>query len=166
MDSEERCRLLTAGSIAKQICDKIKENLSFECSAGIGENKLTARLCCGMNKPHSITIMTHQSIPRVGEETDISKLAGLGGVIGENIKESFGIQMMNKLKDLDPKTLSKILKIKLGFAKKIIGWGHGIHHEPVTERLVPCTVTAGKTFSSKSFVFQLVSQFLNSHLCF
>lgn len=66
-------KLLIAATICNEIRAAVKAKTGYECSAGIGHNKILAKLVCGINKPNKQTLLpiTHvDHLYRLGNEIE------------------------------------------------------------------------------------------------
>lgn len=50
-------KLLIGATIVNEIRAAVKAKTGYECSAGIGHNKILAKLVCGINKPNKQTLL-------------------------------------------------------------------------------------------------------------
>ena len=62
-NKKSNIKLMLAAAIVNEIRAEVKSKTGFTCSAGIGHNKILAKLTCGMNKPNKQTILPLKSIP-------------------------------------------------------------------------------------------------------
>ncbi len=67
-------KLAMGALIVNEIRANIKENLGFNCSAGIAHNKTLAKLCCGINKPNKQTILPLSAHEGLMAKTPIQKM--------------------------------------------------------------------------------------------
>jgi hypothetical protein len=65
-------------ALARRIQDRIRAVTSLECTVGIGENKLQAKLAAGFGKPAGIFRLTHQSWYEVLGDRPTDALWGVG----------------------------------------------------------------------------------------
>ena len=57
--------LLVASSIVNEIREAVKIKTGYDCSAGIGHNKILAKLICGFNKPNKQTLIPLKQVPEM-----------------------------------------------------------------------------------------------------
>ena len=67
-----------AKRIAREIKAKIKERLGLLCSAGIGPNKVVAKIACKMQKPDGLVEIKSEDIDKVFSGLPVEKLQGVG----------------------------------------------------------------------------------------
>jgi DNA polymerase-4 len=92
-------------ALARRIQDRIRAVTSLECTVGIGENKLQAKLANGFGKPAGIFRLTHQSWYEVlgGRPTDA--LWGIGARTARRLA-ALGIHTVADLAGTDPRELA------------------------------------------------------------
>lgn len=80
--TREDLRLLHAAKIALRLRETVKESLGYECSAGIGNNKMLAKLGSALNKPYNQTYILPRHVKQLMERTPLRKIRFLGGKLG------------------------------------------------------------------------------------
>ena len=92
-------------ALARRIQDRIRAVTSLECTVGIGENKLQAKLAAGFGKPAGVFRLTHQSWYPVlgGRPTDA--LWGVGPKTARRLA-ALGIHTVADLAGTDPRDLA------------------------------------------------------------
>lgn len=139
-------RLFHGSMFTEELLAHLFSHTCFRASAGIGTNKLMAKLAAGLNKPSSITILPHTALSRVGYMVDLKSIPGLSGSRGEQVKKTFGIDTMGELSELSKETLESYLQPEL--AHKVFCWARGWSDAPVVPKLMMEEVSCGKTFPS------------------
>ena len=98
--------LSEAIEIARDIKQKIKDNLQLTGSAGVSYNKFMAKLASEMQKPDGLTVITPVNAIKILENLEIRKFHGIGKATAEKMN-NMGIKTGKDLKDL---TLQYLLK--------------------------------------------------------
>lgn len=142
---EEDERLIVGSQIMQMIRDQVKQATNFTCSAGIAHNKVLAKLCAGFKKPNGQSVLPASCINTVFAKTNIAKVRGLGGKLGQEIRAQFAVETMLQLQNV-PKEM-----ICAAYGQKTGQWIHdlanGNDDEPVTSRMLNKSVGSGKNFN-------------------
>jgi len=137
--------LLVGAYAVKQIRNKILDQTQFKCSAGISRNKMLAKLSSVLNKPNGQTLLPLSSVPFLYRTTPITKVANLGGKLGEEIKKIFKIELMSELAELSQSQLAQHFNSKT--CQWLINVSKGLEHRPVVARSIPKSIGCGKNFT-------------------
>src|SRR5262249_31754169 len=92
-------------ALARQIQDRIRAATSLECTVGIGENKLQAKLAAGFGKPAGIFRLPPQSWYRVLGARPTDVLWGIGSKTARRLA-GLGIHTVADLAGTDPRDLA------------------------------------------------------------
>lgn len=112
---------------AKDIKRRIKEELGFTCSIGIGPNKLIAKLASDMNKPDGLTIIKQEEVLELLETLPVEKLCGIGDKTKGKLL-SLGIKTCGEL----GRTPVPLLRRHFGIIGVALNqMGQGIDNSPV-----------------------------------
>ncbi|MBU2995757.1 DNA polymerase IV [Cellulophaga baltica] len=143
----------SASLIAKEIRQRIFDELNLVASAGISINKFIAKVASDVNKPNGQKTVNPEEVEKFLEELEIRKFYGVGKVT---------TQKMYKLgiftgKDLKQKSEDFLIEY---FGKSGTHYYHvvrGIHNSPVKPHRTPKSVGAERTFSENlsSEIFML-----------
>lgn len=68
----------SAEQIARQIKERIRDELGLSCSVGIAPNKLLAKLASDLQKPDGLVIVQPDQVPRLLETMPVKELCGIG----------------------------------------------------------------------------------------
>ncbi|CAK9301325.1 unnamed protein product [Gordionus sp. m RMFG-2023] len=140
----EYLSLVYGAILTKQIRNSILSKCGFECSAGISQNKILAKLGCGLNKPNKQTIVAPDAIEELYKTVPLKKISGLGGKLGNSLQSKYDITYMYEL------TKIPLARLKEDFGNKCAEWLHdlskGIENEPIKNRLIPKSIGCGKNF--------------------
>ena len=143
----------SASMIAKEIRQRIWEELELRASAGISVNKFVAKIASDINKPNGQkTIKPEEVIPFL-EELPVAKFYGVGKVTAAKMHQ-LGIFVGA---DLKKKTLEELIKL---FGKSGLHYYNivrGIHNSIVKPNRIRKSIAAERTFSENlsSEVFML-----------
>lgn len=133
----------SASLIAKEIRQRIFDELQLNASAGISNSKFVAKIASDINKPNGQkTIQPEEVIPFL-EELPIEKFFGIGKVTASKMY-SLGIFTGNDLKKKDVEFLTKHFKKSGSHYYNIV---RGIQHSEVRPNRLRKSVAAEHTFS-------------------
>ncbi len=79
--------------VVEKIRSEILKETEFNCSAGIGHNKMLAKLVCSKNKPKQQTIIPEHFVQQLFKDIHIHSVRNLGGKLGNKLIEKFNIQV-------------------------------------------------------------------------
>ena len=92
-------------SFARLVQDRIGASTQLECSVGIGENRLQAKLATGFGKPAGIFRLTYQTWFEVLGEQPASALWGIGAKTANKLTE-LGISTVSQLATAETSALA------------------------------------------------------------
>jgi len=143
----------SATLIAKEIRQRIFDELQLNASAGISINKFVAKIASDINKPNGQKTINPEEVIPFLETLDIRKFFGVGKVTAEKMYQ-LGIFTGS---DLKQKTL---VFLETNFGKSGLHYYNvvrGIHNSPVKPHRIPKSVGAERTFNENlsSEVFML-----------
>jgi len=90
---------------AREIQQRVRVATDLDCSVGIGENKLQAKLATGFGKPAGIFRLTHASWFAVFGERPTDVLWGIGSKTAKRLS-TMGISTVLELSQADPQALA------------------------------------------------------------
>jgi DNA polymerase-4 len=157
----------SATLIAKEIRQRIFEDLNLTASAGISINKFVAKVASDINKPNGQKTVNPEEVLEFLESLDIRKFYGIGKVTAEKM---YKLGIFNG-QDLKSRSL-EFLDSKFGksgrYYYQIV---RGLHNSEVKPHRTPKSVGAERTFSENlsSEVFMIdklryIAQELESRL--
>lgn len=143
----------SATLIAKEIRQRIFDELQLNASAGISINKFIAKVASDINKPNGQKTVNPEEVIPFLETLDIRKFYGVGKVTAEKMYK-LGVFTGN---DLKKKTLEFL---ETNFGKSGSYYYHvvrGIHNTAVKPHRIPKSVGAERTFTENlsSEIFML-----------
>ncbi|MPQ24726.1 DNA polymerase IV [Bacillus paralicheniformis] len=95
---------------AKEIQERLQEELLLPSSIGIAPNKFLAKMASDMKKPLGITILRKREVPRILWPMDISEMYGVGRKTAEKLK-TLNIDKIGDLAAADEYALKRLLGI-------------------------------------------------------
>ncbi|PKB42836.1 DNA polymerase-4 [Cellulophaga sp. RHA19] len=143
----------SASLLAKEIRERIFNELGLTASAGISINKFIAKVASDYNKPNGQKTVNPEEVLSFLEELEIRKFYGVGKVTAEKM---YKVGIFTGL-DLKNKTLEFL---ENNFGKSGAYYYHvvrGIHNSPVKPNRIPKSVGAERTFNENlsSEIFML-----------
>jgi len=115
LDVSEKCKTYgKAEALAKEIKSEVLRKEKLTCSAGIGPNKLIAKMASREHKPDGLTIITPRSAKKFLTEKPVEKLFGIGPKTFEVLKH-YKIKTINDLACMNVETLQKEFGDRKGF---------------------------------------------------
>ena len=140
-------KLAIGAAIVEEMRAEVYNQTGFRCSAGIGHNKVLAKLICSLHKPNKQTVLPHSQVKSYFAKVNLNKVRGLGGKLGDAISESLECQTMGDLAQIS------ILDLRRHFDEKTTTWlfnlARGVEHEEVKERDLPKSIGCSKNFRGK-----------------
>lgn len=118
---------LFATQIANQIRQTVHRELGLTCSAGVGPNKLIAKIASDINKPNGITVVQPHQVEAFMENLPLRKIHGVGPATDKKLA-TLGFRICRDLWNCDP----HIIETNLGsMGRWILRAAKGIDHRPV-----------------------------------
>jgi len=134
----------SATLIAKEIRERIFNEVGLRASAGISSNKFVAKIASDINKPNGQkTIPPNEIIPFL-EELPIGKFYGIGKVTASKMR-NMGIFKGADLKNKTEEFLIKHFKKSGAYYYKIV---RGIHNSEVKPNRIRKSIAAEHTFTT------------------
>ena len=132
----------SASLIAKEIRQRIFEELNLNASAGISNSKFVAKIASDINKPNGQKTIPPEDVIEFLEELPIEKFFGIGKVTASKMY-SLGIFIGKNLKDKSLEFLTQHFKKSGGHYYNIV---RGIHNSEVKPNRERKSVAAEHTF--------------------
>ena len=114
-------------SFARQIQSAVREATALECSVGIGDNTLRAKIATGFAKPAGIFRLTQRNWFQVMGDKPTTALWGIGSRTAAKLA-TFGIHTVSDLAAADPTMLAEHLGPVMGPWYVQLGRGVGRAH--------------------------------------
>lgn len=143
----------SATLIAKEIRQRILDELGLAASAGISINKFIAKVASDINKPNGQKTVNPEEVIEFLEELEIRKFYGVGKVTAQKMYK-LGIFTGNDLKEKTLEFLDEHFGKSGGYYYHVV---RGIHNSEVKPHRIPKSVGAERTFSENlsSEIFML-----------
>lgn len=151
--------LLHGADIVKEVLDTVQEKLGYTISAGVGQNKLLAKLACHRSKPNGLAVLPTSAFRRIQHEMPFTKIPGLGGDAGMEIEQKFKIDTIKEFRDyfydkglwewLDANKRDEIYKLC-----------NGVDKSPVVQKFLLPKITCGKSLNTSKNLINFEVNFL------
>jgi len=143
----------SATLIAKEIRQRISDELGLAASAGISINKFIAKVASDINKPNGQKTVNPEEVIRFLEELEIRKFYGVGKVTAQKMYK-LGIFTGKDLKEKQLEFLDEHFGKSGSYYYNVV---RGIHNSEVKPHRIPKSVGAERTFSENlsSEIFML-----------
>jgi len=136
----------SAKTIITEIRETLLEQKGITFSAGIGPNKLIAKLLSDLKKPNGLTEVAQKDIPELLKELPVSEICGIGKKTEKKLLY-LGIQTCGELGKADPIVLRRHFGI-IGDALVCMGLGKDDSPVvPVEKSPDPCSFGHSMTFN-------------------
>jgi DNA polymerase-4 len=113
--------------IAKQIKNRIREEVGVLCSAGVGPNKLLAKMAAELQKPDGLTVVTKEEVPEKIWPLPVGELFGVGRRTEKKL-QNFNIWTIGDL----AKFPVNILEKRFGIIGRVLHMSaNGVDYSPV-----------------------------------
>ncbi|MGP4024085.1 DNA polymerase IV [Actinomadura sp. 3N407] len=131
-------------AVAHEIRDRVYEATGLECTVGIGQNKLQAKLATGFGKPAGVFRLTRQTWPEVLGDRPTDALWGIGAKTAKRLR-GLGIVTVGDLAAADPGALAEDVGPTIG--PWLVRLARGEDHSPVSDApYVPRSLGRETTF--------------------
>ncbi len=151
-----------AGKLADKIKNDILANQKVTCSAGIGPNKLIAKIASGHKKPYGTTLVKPEDVARFLNPLNVRKLIGIGPKTAAVLKE-MGIETVEELSRFDA---GKLVQIFGSFGKRMHEMSLGVDEDEVSEdyeiKSIGREVTFENDVDKPDIVFGAVNELVDS----
>ncbi|CAG8245216.1 unnamed protein product [Penicillium olsonii] len=89
--------MLIGSEIVRSVRNAVWDKLSYTCSAGLGRNKMIAKLGSACNKPNLQTVVRNRAVQNFLGGYKFTQIRMLGGKLGDQITSSFGTEKVSEL---------------------------------------------------------------------
>ncbi|KAJ5165403.1 DNA polymerase eta [Penicillium coprophilum] len=89
--------MLIGSEIVRWVRNAVWEKLSYTCSAGLGRNKMIAKLGSACNKPNLQTVVRNRAVQNFLGGYKFTQIRMLGGKLGDQITAAFGTEKVREL---------------------------------------------------------------------
>ena len=144
----------SANAIAREIRQRIYDELGLRASAGISINKFIAKIASDINKPNGQKTVHPEEVLDFLEELSVNKFYGVGKVTAAKM-HNLGIFKGN---DLKQKSLEDLIRLFGKSGTHYYNVVRGIHNSPVKPNRIRKSIAAERTFleniSSEVFMIE------------
>jgi DNA polymerase-4 len=98
---------LYATQIAKRICEEIREKTALSASAGVGPNKMIAKIASDYRKPGGITVVLPEQVETFMASLAIRKIPGVGPATEKKLK-ALGFEVCRDLWEISDENKGKL----------------------------------------------------------
>ncbi|KAI9034257.1 hypothetical protein DFJ74DRAFT_762882 [Hyaloraphidium curvatum] len=137
-------QLHEGAKLVREIRAAIRSELGYTCSAGIGSNKMLAKLVSALNKPDKQTALRHAHVLDFMRDLPFTKIRNLGGKFGEQVEAEYGASTVSDLWQYSRDQLQQKFGAQSG--SWLFDAVRGINSDEVVRR-----TKAGTMMSAKSF---------------
>jgi DNA polymerase eta len=89
--------MLIGSEIVRSVRNAVWDKLKYTCSAGLGRNKMIAKLGSSCNKPNLQTVVRNRAVQNFLGGYKFTQIRMLGGKLGDQITSSFGTEKVSEL---------------------------------------------------------------------
>lgn len=119
-----------ARELAQQVRSEVMIQTQISSSAGIGPNKLVAKIACEIGKPNGLTVVTPSEVISFLHPLPVDRILGVGRKTAARL-ENLGVRTVGDLAGFDAQRLTEV------FGRKLSIYFHnaanGVDDEPVEE---------------------------------
>jgi len=142
----------SAGRVAMEVKQAVREKHDLTCSIGVAPNKSSAKIASDRNKPDGLTVVPFGDVPGFLAPLPVGVVPGIGRKTGEFLSEK-GIATVGQLQKLQGKQLTA------WFGKNGVWlWGvvHGLENVEVRQQEMPKSLSVERTFKDDINDFRAV----------
>lgn len=137
-------RVLIAGAVVvAEMRAAVAAELGFECSGGVAQNKILAKLGCGLHKPNQQTVVLPEAVGLLLKSLPLERLPGLGGDLGVQVKEKLAVATAGELAAVPLVSLGALFPRQAEYLQRL---AEGRYSEPVQQRVLSNSLSSAKTF--------------------
>jgi nucleotidyltransferase/DNA polymerase involved in DNA repair len=111
-------------AFARSLAASVREATQLDCTVGIGENKLQAKIATGFGKPAGVFRLTHQNWFEILGDRPTDALWGIGAKTAKKLAD-LGIRTVSDLAAADPDALAAVFGPMTGPWLVLLGRGRG-----------------------------------------
>ncbi|KAJ5507382.1 hypothetical protein N7527_009525 [Penicillium freii] len=112
--------MLIGSEIVRSVRNAVWEKLSYTCSAGLGRNKMIAKLGSACNKPNLQTVVRNRAVQNFLNGYKFTQIRMLGGKLGDQITSAFGTEKVSELLNVP------LEQLRTKLAEHTATWLYGI----------------------------------------
>jgi nucleotidyltransferase/DNA polymerase involved in DNA repair len=111
-------------AFARSLAASVQEATQLDCTVGIGENKLQAKIATGFGKPAGVFRLTHRNWFEILGDRPTDALWGIGAKTAKKLAD-LGIRTVSDLAAADPDALAAVFGPMTGPWLVLLGRGRG-----------------------------------------
>jgi DNA polymerase-4 len=134
---------LPATEVARRIKQAIRGETGLTASAGVGPNKLVAKIASDLEKPDGLVVVRPEQVKRFLSPLPVSRLWGIGRV-GEARLSRLGIRTIGQVARLPDETLIRLFGRQGPFLRRL---ALGDDERPVSAERVTRSISSETTFA-------------------
>ena len=139
---------------ASEIASAIKSKTALNCSIGISNNKLLAKMACEEAKPAGIRAVWEKDAKGFLKDLPIGKLYGVGKMTEQKLKAA-GYDTIGKFASISPSSAERMLG---SYGLITLQYANGIDQEEVRESTEIKSIGRERTFDSDTSDTELISE--------
>lgn len=109
-DAQLACGAVIVAKLGKIVLAETQ----FTCSAGLGHNKMLAKLTSSMHKPAQQTVIPASYVSTLLASLPLKKIGGLGGKLGKSLQEDLGVKTPGDLLSFSQLKLQELYGVNTG----------------------------------------------------
>lgn len=133
----------SATLIAREIRQRVRDELGLTVSAGIAPNKFLAKVASDWNKPDGMLTITPQQVDAFVLELPVKKINGVGKVTAEKLRK-MGVQTCGDLQRL---SLERLVKRFGKYGQRLFNVARGVDNRQVQSSRVRKSISVERTFA-------------------
>ena len=134
---------LPATEVARRIKREIRDELGLTASAGVGPNKLVAKIASDLRKPDGLVVVRPERVRRFLDPLPVSRIWGIGRV-GEQRLARLGVKTIGQLATLEEPVLERLFGRSGPFFSRL---ARGRDDRPVSPERVTRSISSETTFT-------------------
>ncbi|MBI4978145.1 MAG: DNA polymerase IV [Spirochaetes bacterium] len=158
--TENKKNIGTATAIAKEIRQRIKDELKLTASAGVAPNKFLAKIASDIRKPDGLFVIKPHQVDAFMKTLDIKNIWGVGKVTRERM---YGMGL-HTCADLQAMSRSELTRRFGKFGLELYSFCRGIDERPVYPTHVRKSVGSETTFPEDSTDIAFIEQKLKDEI--
>ena len=132
------------GEVARELKQRIRNDLKLTASIGIAPNKFLAKLASDLQKPDGLVVILPDQIDQLLIALPINKLWGVGPVTAERLR-AVGIHRVGDLRTRPPELIEKLLG---GETHRFLSLAQGLDDRPVVSDREARSIGQEQTFGT------------------
>jgi DNA polymerase IV (DinB-like DNA polymerase) len=148
----------SARNLVRKMKEDVKDEVNITFSAGIGPNKLVAKIAADSQKPNGLTIVRPEEVEQFLSPLPVNRLVGVGRKIAAKMAE-LGIKSIGDLANYSVQKLVRIFGKKLGV--HFHNAANGADDRPVKEKAEAISISRIATLKENTLELLMVLEKAN-----